>query len=446
MEARSGSTATTAWVPGPRLGRAAEAPGLLSGHRFAVKDLIDVAGARTTAGTPDWSLTHALARRTAPVVGRLLRAGATLVGKTVCDELAFSLEGRNIHYGTPLNPRAPDCLPGGSSSGSASAVARGWVDFALGTDTGGSVRLPASYCGIFGFRPTHGRISMRGVVPLAPEYDTVGWFARDAATLARVGELLFGSSEDRLVASIGVARDAFDLLPEAERRLLSRAIEQRFPRRRSLRVFEGGRRRWLDAYRFRQGRSAWALHGPWIERVHPRFAPEIAERFAFAARVTRAEADWADRTASTLGRSVARHLGEDRILLVPAAPTAALPKATPAPIRGTQHRELALPLGAIAGHSGCPELVVPIGECSGRPVGLGVIAPRGWDVPLLRWGATHFGHRGDVGHRAGTSWPGSRGLWSPPGREKVQARLRPSGRARRRRPRPRREASTSSTR
>ncbi|MHB1434990.1 MAG: amidase [Thermoplasmata archaeon] len=443
MGANSESTAQTAWVPGRRLRWGPEAPGPLSGHRFAVKDLFDVAGASTTAGNPDWARTHPAARSTAPVVGRLLRSGAALVGKTICDELAFSLEGENLHYGTPLNPRAPGCLPGGSSSGSASAVARGWVDFALGTDTGGSVRVPASYCGIFGFRPTHGRISMRGVVPLAPEYDTVGWFARDAATMARVGSTLFGSSEARLVGSIGVARDAFDLLPEAEHRLLTSIVEQRFPQRRSLKVFPEGRRRWLDAYRFRQGRSAWALHGPWIQRVHPRFAPEIAERFAYASRVTRKEAEWADRTASTLARSVHRLLGEDRILLVPAAPTAALPRTAPPQVRGRLHRELALPLGAIAGHSGCPELVVPVGECGGRPVGLGLVAPRGWDVSLLRWAEERFGHRGS-GRPAGTSWEGSRGLWSPPGRERVRAEPQSSGRARR--PRHRREATTSSTR
>ncbi|EQD42451.1 amidase family protein, partial [mine drainage metagenome] len=313
MERRRPSTATTAWIPGRRVRGDPKSPGPLSGHRFAVKDLIDVAGATTTAGNPDWARTHPRPRTTAPVVERLLRSGAALVGKTICDELAFGLEGKNIHYGTPLNPRAPDCLPGGSSSGSASAVARGWVDFALGTDTGGSVRVPASYCGIFGFRPTHGRIPMRGIVPLAPEYDTLGWFARDAATLARVGTTLFGSTEDRLVGSIAVARDAFDLLPEAEHQRLMSIVEHRFPQRRTVTVFTGGRKPWLDAYRFRQGRSAWSLHGPWIERLHPRFAPEIAERFAAAARVTRAEARWADRTAVALARSVHRLLGEDRL-------------------------------------------------------------------------------------------------------------------------------------
>ncbi len=420
MTASPGSAATTAWVPGRRLRRGPEAPGPLSGHRFAVKDLVDVAGAVTTAGNPDWARTHPVARTTAPVVRRLLRSGATLVGKTVCDELAFSLEGRNLHYGTPLNPRAPDCLPGGSSSGSASAVARGEVDFALGTDTGGSVRVPASYCGIFGFRPTHGRIPMRGVVPLAPEYDTLGWFARDAATLARVGSVLLGSSEDRLVKSIGVARDAFDLLPTAEHRLLTSVIDRRFRPHRSVRIFAGGRRLWLDAYRFRQGRSAWARHGPWIERTHPRFAPEIAERFAAASHVTPKEAEWADRTAATLARSVHRLLGEDRLLLVPAAPTAALPLRAPAEVGGSLARRLALPLGAIAGHSGCPELVVPVGTCAGRPIGLGLVAPRGWDVPLLRWAEGRFRPRG-YGRPAGTSWEGSRGLWSPPGRGSDEA-------------------------
>ena len=101
------------------------------------------------------------------------------------DELAFSLEGRNVHYPDLINPICPDRLPGGSSSGSAVAVAAGQTDFALGTDTGGSVRVPANFLGLFGFRPSHGALSLDGVVPFAPSYDTVGWLARDAALLAR---------------------------------------------------------------------------------------------------------------------------------------------------------------------------------------------------------------------------------------------------------------------
>src|SRR5262249_46800276 len=142
-----------AFVPGPRARLEPTASGPLDGLTFVVKDLIDVAGHVTGAGNPDWAARQVPAARSAPVVERLLRAGATLVGKTITDELAFSLEGENHHYGTPLNPRAPDRLPGGSSSGSAVAVAAGLADLALGTGTGGPGRGPASLCGVFGNRP-----------------------------------------------------------------------------------------------------------------------------------------------------------------------------------------------------------------------------------------------------------------------------------------------------
>ncbi len=106
-----------------------------------------------------------------------------MVGKAITDELTYSLNGENIHYGTPVNPKAPGRIPGGSSSGSAVAVAGELADFALGTDCGGSVRAPASFCGIYGMRPSHGRISTAGVFRLAPRFDTVGWFARDGRLL-----------------------------------------------------------------------------------------------------------------------------------------------------------------------------------------------------------------------------------------------------------------------
>ncbi len=157
------------------------ADGPLAGLTFAVKDFFDAAGLPTGAGSPECLATHEVPAASAPVVDRLLDAGARLVGRTMTDELAWSLNGENFHYGTPVNPSAPGRIPGGSSSGSAVAVAGGLVDFSVGSDTGGSVRLPASYCGIIGMRPTHGRIPIEGAVPLAPSYDTVGWFARDAA-------------------------------------------------------------------------------------------------------------------------------------------------------------------------------------------------------------------------------------------------------------------------
>jgi hypothetical protein len=183
--------------------------GPLRGLTFAVKDVFDIAGHRTGNGNPLWLETHPPATRTASAVERLLAAGAKMVGKTHTDELAYSLNGENVHYGTPINPRAPGRIPGGSSSGSAVAVAGSLVDFALGSDCGGSVRLPASYCGIYGIRTTHGLVPADGVVDLAKSFDTVGWFARDAAMMLRVGEVLLPSARDFVPKRLLIAEDAF---------------------------------------------------------------------------------------------------------------------------------------------------------------------------------------------------------------------------------------------
>ena len=158
-------------LPAPIAG-AAEGP--LAGLTVAVKDMYDIAGARTGGGNPDWLAAHPPAASHAAVIRRLLERGATVIGKTVCDEFFFSVTGANAHYGTPVNPRTPGRLPGGSSSGSAAAAAAGACDFALGSDTGGSVRVPAAFCGLYGIRPTHGRIDMTGAMPMAPSFDVPG--------------------------------------------------------------------------------------------------------------------------------------------------------------------------------------------------------------------------------------------------------------------------------
>ena len=145
--------------------------GPLAGLTVAVKDCYDIAGERTGIGSPDWLAEQPRAAVSAAAVRSVLDAGATVVGKTICDEFMYSITGANAHYGTPLNPRAPDRLPGGSSSGSASAVAGGACDLALGTDTGGSIRVPASASGLYGLRTTHGRVDMAGVQAMAPSFD-----------------------------------------------------------------------------------------------------------------------------------------------------------------------------------------------------------------------------------------------------------------------------------
>jgi amidase len=200
-----------AFVPGEMITVNPNRAGKLSSLTFAVKELFDVKGFVTGAGNTHWKSTHPVAQATAPSVEMLLDEGATLMGKTISDEMAFSLDGENVHYGTPLNSKCPDRIPGGSSSGSASAVAGGVVDFALGTDTAGSVRIPASYCGIYGFRPTHGTISLEGIHPMASSFDVVGWFARTPDVLAKVGGVLLGTEIPEFKTNrFVIARDLFD--------------------------------------------------------------------------------------------------------------------------------------------------------------------------------------------------------------------------------------------
>lgn len=203
------------------------AEGPLSGLTFAAKDIFDVAGRVTGAGNPDWFQTHDKAEKTARAVQVLLDAGAHLNGITTCTELTRGIMGDNAHYGMPKNPRAPDRVPGGSSSGSASAVAGKVVDFALGSDTNGSITVPASFCGLFGMKPTRDRVSRDGMFKHAPRFDTVGWFARDPDTLTRVGSVLFEAEiEAKSPSHVVISADAFSLVEQPVKPALSRAIKK----------------------------------------------------------------------------------------------------------------------------------------------------------------------------------------------------------------------------
>ena len=258
------------------------ADGPLQGLSFAVKDVFDIAGHRTGNGNPVWLETHPPASRTASSVERLLAAGARMVGKTHTDELAYSLNGENAHYGTPINPKAPGRIPGGSSSGSAAAVAGGLVDFALGTDCAGSVRLPASYCGIYGIRTTHGLIPADGIVDLAASFDTVGWFARDPQTMRRVGDVLLPVSDFKPKRLL-IAHDAFAFAgPEVSEALagpVSR-VKEAFADHREICVYPGDPAAWPKIFRILQGDEIRKRHGAWIDAHDPKFGPGIAERFA----------------------------------------------------------------------------------------------------------------------------------------------------------------------
>jgi amidase len=362
------------------------AAGPLAGLTFAAKDLYDVAGQKTGFGNPDWLRTHEPAVRTASAVQMLLDAGAHLVGKTHTEEMAWSLTGENAHYGTPININAPGRVPGGSSSGSAAAVAAGLVDFALGSDTGGSVRLPASYCGILGLRPTHGRISLEGACPLAPSFDTCGWFARDAGVFERVGRVLLrDAAPARAPGRLLLAQDAFAYAEEAALAALKPALERAaalLGAPEKVTVGDESLTQWMDYFRFPQGAEAWAAHGAWITRVKPRFGPAIKGRFEWASTVDPKDVAHAGTRREEITRRMDELLRDNAVLALPSAPDIALPRNSP-PAVVDKLRARALPMLCIAGLARLPQVSLPLATLNGCPLGLSFIAASGNDsLPL----------------------------------------------------------------
>ncbi len=378
---------TDAFLPGPRAAVAGAPTGPLAGLTFAVKDLIDVAGVPTGGGNPDWPRLHPTPTRHASVVQTLLDAGASVIGKTVTDEVSLGILGENAHDGTPLNPAAPDRVPGGSSSGSASAVAAEACDFALGTDTGGSVRVPASFCGLYGLRPTHGRIDFTGIAAQAPGSDTCGWFARDAATFARVGEVLLGAPVPaHLPTTLLVATDAFGFADEAVRDALTPLLDRLgalLGERRGVTMAPPGLSVWQRAQRVLQGSEAWRTFEPWLDAANPRLAFGVARALVQGSMMTDAE-----RSAAALMRLEARArlsslLRPGTILCLPTTPFPAPPKGLP--LRDLHPlRERIACLTSHGGLTGVPQLNIPGARVDGAPVGLSIIGARGTDGDLIR--------------------------------------------------------------
>lgn len=363
--------------------------GPLAGLTFAVKDIFDVAGYPTGCGNPEKRHESAadLPTHHAPVVAALLDAGAEFAGKTHTAELAFSLDGRNDHYGTPDNPAAPGCVPGGSSSGSASAVAGGLVDFALGSDTGGSVRGPASLCGLIGLRPTHGRIDIGGTMPLAPSFDTVGWFARSADVYERVGAVLLGEDVSRVpLRRMILAEDAFSLLDgAAEKEALRPAIAQiakHLDSSASRAISADGLENWANVFRIVQGYEAWQAHGLWIERRKPNLTPAVRSRFEAASNVNAEAYREASARRSRIRAAVEEILGDNGVVVLPTLPSVAL-KLDADEARFEDFRAQALKMLCIAGLSGVPQISLPLGRVNNAPIGISLIAPSGRDRAIV---------------------------------------------------------------
>ena len=380
---RKGSAFVPHDLAGPVAG-AADGP--LAGLTVAVKDMYDIAGERTGGGNPQWLAAQRPARTHAEAVRRLLTAGATIVGKTVCDEFFFSVVGANAHYGTPLNPRAPGRVPGGSSSGSATAVAAGAVDLALGSDTGGSVRVPAALCGIYGIRPTHGRVDLAGAMAMAPSFDTAGWFAAGPGLLRRVGKVLLqGPAEAAPFNRLLIANDAL-AAADAPVRTVVRDFLARAARLlaapEEIVVAPGGFDPWREAFRVIQGAEIWAEYGAWIAANRPTLGPGIAERIAYASTVTADAAAAAREVLATARAEIRSRVAPGTLLCLPTAPSIAPRRDSPLEALDT-FRSRVMTLTVTAGLAGLPQVTLPAGTVDGCPCGISFIAAAGADERLL---------------------------------------------------------------
>ncbi|KAJ4755647.1 Glutamyl-tRNA(Gln) amidotransferase subunit A [Rhynchospora pubera] len=384
----------------------------LQGLTFAVKDIFDMEGFTTGFGNPDWARTHAPAKSTSLVVLATLNAGATCLGRTVMDEMAYSINGENKHYGTPINPCVPDRVPGGSSSGSAVAVAGKLVDFSLGTDTGGSVRVPAAYCGIFGFRPSHGIISTEKVIPMAQSFDTVGWFARDLQTLKQAGQVLLQLPPEtsNQPTRISIPRDCFETLglpTDKIYQIMNASSEKVY----SSELIDNED---LDGYIYKnvpsmqkfisnyQGKEAtlpalaaishamrliqrWefkASHEEWINATKPNFGPGIKERIYEALTANYDDLDLCIAIKAELKSALDNLLENCGLLAIPTVPGPP-PKLLMDATVLENFRAKAFSLLSIAGMTGFCQINIPLGMHNNLPVSISLLAKHGSDMFLL---------------------------------------------------------------
>jgi amidase len=364
--------------------------GPLAGLSVAVKDMYAIKGERTGAGNPDWLANAQPATEHAAAIEKLLAAGATVIGKTICDEFFYSVAGMNAHYGTPVNVRAPGRIPGGSSSGSAAAAAAGACDFALGSDTGGSVRVPASLCGLYGIRTTLGRVDTRGAMDMSPSFDTVGWLAPTAGVFRRVGHVLLdGPRSDAPITELLLAEDAFAQADAPVAALLREALAAMagaLPAPRAMRIAPEGPAQpldpWREAVRVIQAYEIWQVYGRFITEKRPRFGPGVAERMQIASTVTKEQADAQRKLHADVRAHLRATIRPGTVLALPSAPCIAPRLDTPA-AELESYRIRVMRLTCLAGLGGLPQVSIPVGSVDGCPVGLSFIGWAGGDEALL---------------------------------------------------------------
>jgi amidase len=351
------------------------------GTRLAVKDLIDIAGLPTTAGCRAVADAAAPAAADAACLAGARAAAAAIVGKTNLTELAYGGSGINRWFGTPVNPLDPGLVPGGSSSGSAVAVADGDADIAYGSDTAGSVRIPAAFCGMTGLKTTHGRIPLQGVWPLAPSLDTVGPLSRDVAGVAAGMALL----EPGFAVSAGPARRVgrLRLAQGSVDRRIDAAVDAALARS-GLEVTDVSLPGWQDA--LRAGRMIMVAEAAQSD-AHLLADPVTAAKISQEVRVRFAEADTVVPEQLQQARLHGQQWRAALAAIFSQVQLLALPTVCffPPPLddAGRRYNECTLPFSL----AGVPALALPVPAGFRLPASLQLVGPADSEDVLLATGA-----------------------------------------------------------
>ena len=350
--------------------------GRLKNLKFVLKDMCDVKNIKTSCGNPDFYKACEPAKKHAEFLSNILSEGAILEGITICDEFFYSVIGENSHYGTPKNLNAPNCVPGGSSSGSAAALTTDLFDFSIGSDTGGSVRVPASFCGLLGIRPTHGRIKSNGVYPMAPSFDTIGWFSNNIKTFQKIGEVLLNKNENENITfnQFVIAEDLLELVDTDIKNQFNSYYKELHPNIKHIRLSKFSKSEIADNFRILQAGEIKEHVIPWIEKNKPKISLEINSRIEMASKISPLEIDAAKTFRQEIISEINNSLPEGDIAIFPTTPFSA-PKCGQSDQDLGSDRKKIMEMTSIAGMTSRPQISIPKFKGKTGPVGISIL---GW--------------------------------------------------------------------
>ena len=358
--------------------------GRLKNLKFVLKDMCDIKNIKTSCGNPDFYKACEPAKKHAEFLSNILSEGAILEGITICDEFFYSVIGENSHYGTPKNLNAPNCVPGGSSSGSAAALTTDLFDFSIGSDTGGSVRVPASFCGLLGIRPTHGRIKSNGVYPMAPSFDTIGWFSNNIKTFQKIGEVLLNKNENENITfnQFVIAEDLLELVDTDIKNQFNSYYKELHPNIKHIRLSKFSKSEIADNFRILQAGEIKEHVIPWIEKNKPKISLEINSRIEMASKISPLEIDAAKTFRQEIISEINNSLPEGDIAIFPTTPFSA-PKCGQSDQDLGSDRKKIMEMTSIAGMTSRPQISIPKFKGKTGPVGISILGWQNSDEILL---------------------------------------------------------------